>query len=159
MQLHIIVAMTNARVIGKNGTLPWHLAEDMKLFKELTTNNTVIMGKNTWNSIPQKFKPLPNRTNIIVSATLPPQNGAIVCKSVSDAINEAKKLNKDAYFIGGAGIYKEALAIANVIHISWVKENYSGDTLFPEINFSEWKEIQSVEKTGFSYKKYERKIN
>jgi len=157
MQLHIIAAMTNARVIGINGKLPWHLTEDMKLFKELTTKNTVIMGKNTWISIPEKFRPLPNRTNIIVSATLAPQPGAIVCKNIPAAIFEAKKLGKDAYFIGGAGIYKEALDLADVLHISWVKENYSGDTLFPEINFSKWKEVCSSEKTDFIYKKYERK--
>ncbi|MFA6064850.1 MAG: dihydrofolate reductase [archaeon] len=157
MQLHIIAAMTTARVIGKNGKLPWHLPEDMKLFKELTTENTVIMGKNTWNSIPEKFRPLPNRTNIIVSSTLAPQKGTIVCENIPKAIIEAKKIGKDAYFIGGAGIYKEALELADVLHISWVKENYLGDTYFPEINFSEWKEVLSTEKTGFTYKKYERK--
>ena len=157
MQLHIIAAMTTLRVIGKEGKLPWHLPEDMKLFRELTTGNTAIMGKNTWISIPEKFRPLPNRTNIIVSSTLEEQSRAIVCKNIPDAINEAKKIGKDTYFIGGAGIYKESLALADVLHISWVKENYEGDTLFPEINFSKWIEVKSEEKTGFIYKKYERK--
>ena len=149
--------MTNSGIIGKNGILPWHLPEDMKIFKELTTNNTVIMGKNTWNSIPEKFRPLSNRTNIIVSSTLPNQKGAIVCKNVPEAINEAKKIGKDTFFIGGSQIYKEALEPSDTLHISWVKENYEGDTVFPKINFSEWKEVKSEEKTGFTYKKYERK--
>lgn len=159
MKLHIIAAMTKNRVIGLNGKLPWSLPEDMKLFKELTTGNTVIMGKNTWLSIPEKFRPLTNRTNLIVSSTLKQQSGVKVCKNINEAVNEAKKEGKDAYFIGGAQIYAEALKLADTLHISLVKENYIGDTFFPEINFEEWEEIDTKEKEGFTYKKYERKRN
>lgn len=157
MKINIIVAMTKNGVIGNNGSLPWKIKEDMQLFKEKTIGNTVIMGKNTWESIPTKFRPLPERNNIIVSTTLGEQPGAIVCKSIEDAITEGKKFKKEIYSIGGAGIYFATLPLADVLHISWVKENYPGNILFPKINFEEWKEIESKEYAEFVYKKYERK--
>jgi len=154
---HLIVAMTQNRVIGNAGTIPWKIKEDMKLFKEKTTGNTVLMGKNTWNSLPTEFRPLPNRNNIIVSTSLEEQNGAIVCKTIEEGITEAKKLGKEIYCIGGGQIYSAMLPFANVLDISWVKKEYSGDTKFPEINLNEWKETEKKEFTEFVYKKYERK--
>ena len=157
MKLSLIVAMTKNQIIGKGGTIPWKIPEDMKLLKELTTGSTVIMGKNTWNSIPEKFRPLPNRVNIIVSSTLGEQKGATVTKSIPEAINEAKKHNTNAFCIGGAQIYKEMLPITDELNISWVKKEYEGDTYFPKIDFTQWKETETQEFSEFIYKKYERK--
>jgi len=156
MTLSIISAMTSKRVIGKNGELPWNIPEDVQLFKNITRKQTVIMGKTTWLSIPEKFRPLPGRTNIIVSSTMAPQKDAIVCKSIDQALMEAKRVGPDAFCIGGAQIYAEMLPLADVLHISWVKKDYEGDAYFPEIDFSQWNNVETKEFQDFTYKKYLR---
>ncbi len=157
MKIHIIVAMTKDRVIGKRGALPWHIHEDAKLFRELTTSNTVIMGKNTWLSLPDKYRPLPQRANIIVSGTLPEQKGAVVCKSVEEALEIARGYDKDLFCIGGAQLYATLLPFADELHISWVKGSYDGDTYFPEVDMSQWDEKETKDFEGFVYKSYARK--
>jgi dihydrofolate reductase len=156
MGITIIVAMTKDMVIGQNGEVPWHIADDMKLFKSLTEGNTVIMGKTTWLSIPEQFRPLPGRANIVVSTTLEQQPDAKVCKSVDDAVKEAKKSTKEIYCIGGAKLYAAMLPLADTMYISWVKEAYDGDTYFPNMDFKEWKEERSREFPDFVLKKYSR---
>ncbi|MDE1865736.1 MAG: dihydrofolate reductase [Candidatus Micrarchaeota archaeon] len=152
----IIVAMTNDRVIGANGQIPWKIKDDMKLFKSLTEGNTVIMGKATWLSLPAKFRPLPNRSNIVVSTTLPPQEGAHVVKSIEGAIEAAKKNNNEIYCIGGSKLYGAALPHADKLCISWVKEPYKGDTYFPAINFNDWRIVETKEFAEFTFKRYLR---
>ena len=156
MGISIIVAMTKNRVIGEGGDVPWHIADDMRLFKSLTEGNTVIMGKTTWRSIPDGFRPLPSRTNIIVSTTLEEQAGAKVCKSVDDAVREAKKNGKGIFCIGGAKLYSAMLPLADTMYVSWIKESYEGDTYFPEFNLKEWKEIETKDYPEFIFKKYSR---
>lgn len=157
--INLIVAMTKDNVIGNNGKLIWKIKDDMKLFKEITTNQTVIMGKNTWESIPENFRPLPNRNNIILSKKLGIVNGAEIANSVEEAINLAKKYNKEIFCIGGSQIYKEFLEknLVDKLHISWVKENYEGNILFPKINFDNWNEIETKDFEEFTYKKYVKK--
>lgn len=157
MSIHIIVAMTKNRIIGNDGKLIWHIKEDMLLFKELTINNTVIMGRNTWDSIPEKFRPLPNRKNIIISRTLSDAKGATITRNINDAIKVSKNNNDQIFCIGGAQIYKEFLELADYLHISWVKKNYQGNIIFPKINFEKWEEIHTKEFDKFIYKKYKRK--
>lgn len=157
MGINIIAAMTKDRVIGKGGVLPWNLKEDMAVFKEKTSGQTVIMGKTTWLSIPEKFRPLPGRMNIVLSTTLKNANGAIVCNNLEKGIKQANESGKEIFCIGGARLYGEMLPIANTLHISWVKQNYDGDTYFPKINFEEWEEVESKEFEEFVYKKYIRK--
>ncbi len=157
--IHLIVAMTNCKVIGNNGQLIWKINDDMKLFKEITINQTVIMGKNTWESIPTKFRPLPNRNNIVISRSICETNGAEVANSIEKSLEIAKKYNTEIFCIGGAQIYKEFLKknLIEVLHISWVKQNYDGNIFFPEIDFNNWKEIEKKEFEEFTYKKYIRK--
>jgi dihydrofolate reductase len=157
MELNIIVAMSINGVIGKDNKVPWRIKEDMLLFKGLTTNRTVIMGKNTWLSLPNTFRPLPNRNNIIVSKTLPEQEGAFVCKSVEEALELSKRFDCDAYCIGGAKLYSQMLPISSILHISLVKGIYEGDTYFPEINYDEWTLQETVDFENFVYKRYIRK--
>jgi dihydrofolate reductase len=157
MAMHIIVAMTKERVIGKDGSLPWKIAEDMKLFRETTANKTVIMGKKTWFSLPQEHRPLPDRVNIIVSSTLPEQNGAMVCRTVQEAVDAARKQGEEVYCIGGAQLYAAMLPMAQLLHISWVKKSYGGDTYFPKIDFSLWKVRETKEFDEFTYKMYVRR--
>ncbi len=154
MQIEIIVAMTKEGVIGKAGGIPWRISDEMKLFRKLTVNNTVIMGRATWLSLPEKFRPLPDRINIVVSSTMTVQDGAVVCAGLEDAVEAAKKYPGRIFCIGGAQLYRAALAVANVLHISWVKKDYVGDVYFPKVDFAKWKEVETEEFGEFTYKKY-----
>jgi len=151
-----IGAIGKGNVIGKNGELPWHLPEDLKHFKELTTNHTVIMGRKTFESIPEKFRPLPNRRNIVVTSNKDYTNEGI---EVSASLNEAvgKVQEGKAFIIGGARLYEEALTIADTLEITKVEGDYSGDVFFPEIDLSKWDEISSDKRDGFTFLTLKRK--
>jgi dihydrofolate reductase len=151
--LNIIVAMTASRVIGRDGRMPWHLPEDLKLFRTLTTGNTVIMGRKTYQSM---GRPLPRRNNIIVSSTLGPVPGAEVCADLASALRAAETLGRPAYFMGGSGIYREALPLAEFLHVSWVESDYDGDTRFPRFDLSRWREVEQRRHPGFRYVLYQR---
>src|SRR3989344_2149977 len=138
MKTAIITAMTKNRVIGKDNKLPWNIKDDIKLFKELTTDNTVIMGYNTYISLPDNYRPLPNRNNIVLTRKNLKIEGVHVCNNIQDAINVAQRYNKKIFFIGGAQTYKEALPFVNELCISHIKNEYEGDTFFPEFNEKEW---------------------
>jgi len=148
--------MTKDRIIGKDGSIPWKITEDMALFRELTIGSTVIMGRKTWISIPERNRPLSRRVNIIVSSTLPEQKGAIVCKSVEESFEVARSYDNDVFCIGGAKLYAAMLPFADELHISWVKDSYEGDTRFPRVNFSQWKEQETKDFEEFTYKRYVR---
>lgn len=147
----LIAAMTRSRVIGKNNGLPWHLPEDLKRFKRLTTGHPIVMGRSTYKSI---GKPLPNRTNIVLSSSLEEQEGIVVCRSLQEALDAAQRVDKDIFIIGGASVYKQALPFADRLCLSWVVEDVKGDTYFPEVDWIEWKETFSEDCEGFVYKEY-----
>ena len=153
----MIVAMTKDRIIGQNGKIPWTIKEDMLLFKGLTLNRTVIMGRKTWDSLPERFRPLPNRNNIIISSTIKSQPGAIVVKSIEEAIEIAQRFDCDYYCIGGAELYRTMIPITKILHISLIKNIYKGDVYFPEINYDEWILEETAEFEEFTYKRYRRK--
>ena len=129
--LGLIVARSKNNVIGKNGQIPWRIKGEQKQFKELTTGNTVIMGRRSYEEIGH---PLPNRKNIIVSGT---QNftgeNLVTVKSLSEAIEMCK--NETAYISGGYGLYKEAVPFVDVMYITEVDTVVEdGDVFFPEFN-------------------------
>lgn len=157
MELHIIVAMTEDYVIGKDGGIPWRIKQDMELFKKLTMGNTVIMGRRTWESLPQKFRPLPGRNNIIVSSTMGEVEGARVCRSLEEGMEIAEEYGKEVFCIGGAQLYGAALPVADFLHISMVKLKYGGDTLFPKVNWDEWSLVKREEFEEFIYGEYSRR--
>lgn len=129
MKLTAIVAMTSERIIGKDGTLPWHLPEDLKLFRRHTTGNPIVMGRKTWDSI---GRPLPNRQSIVL--TRDPNwsaNGAEVIHH-PDELTQMNLITPDVYIIGGAQIYEAFMTSLDAILISHVYENFPGDTRFPE---------------------------
>ena len=148
--------MTKNRVIGKDNSLPWHIPEDLKNFKELTTENTVIMGRKTWESIPEKFRPLPNRNNIVISRNLSAE-GADVCSSVKEALEKAKSYGKEIFIIGGSSIYEQFLPLTDKMYISYLKEEYAGDTYFPNFNKEDWEIIERKDFAEFEFIVYERK--
>ena len=164
MKIEIIVAMTPNRVIGNNGTLPWRIKEDMQLFKEITMDvdgSSVLMGRNTYESIPEKFRPLPGRLNIVVSKKLPPEPNIIICSSLDEAIDRAIDYQKPIFVIGGVSMYQEALPKASILHISHIKKEYDGGTYFPKINLNEeaheWAFNAERDFADFTYRRYNRR--
>ena len=130
----ILVATSPEGVIGKNNTIPWHYPEDLKRFKRLTLGKTVIMGRNTWESLP--IKPLPERRNIVITRSVIEN---IECfKTIGEALTKCKG---DVWFIGGAGIYEEAMILADCIDMTLVPDKVNGDNCiyFPKIG-KQWEE-------------------
>ena len=141
-QLTIIVAAGENNAIGKDNTLIWHLKDDLKRFKKLTSGHHIIMGRKTFESFP---KPLPNRTHVVITRqsnyTVP--DGVILVNSLANAI-EAAKDDSQPFIIGGGEIYKQALLIANKIELTRVHHEFEADTFFPDIDKSVWKEANNV---------------
>lgn len=146
MKISMIAAVAENRVIGKDNDLVWRLPDDMKFFMQKTTGHHVIMGRKNFESLPPKFSPLPNRTNIIITRQ---QNlhieGTIVVNSLEAAIEVAKENNEEeAFIIGGGEIYKLGLEVADIMYISEIKHSFDGDAFFPEFDESQWKETERV---------------
>ena len=156
-QVSIIAAMTSDRVIGRGDEIPWHIRDDLRLFKQITTGNIVVMGRNTWESIPVASRPLPGRTNIIISTTMQAQQGVIVCRGIPAALSEAEKHIGDVFCVGGSQLYAEMIGIAETMHISWVKKAYEGDKVFPEIDPKIWNIMATSDYPEFTYIKYVRR--
>ena len=150
MILTSIVAIAQNGVIGKDNDLIWHLPNDLKHFKNLTKDHTIIMGRKTWESIGSK--PLPHRKHIVISRnTNYKANGALVVSSVEDAIKNI--IDDDQPFIvGGAQIYKMAMPFVQRLEITYVHHNFKGDTFFPELDKSLWK--QTFEEKHFKDEKH-----
>lgn len=151
----IIAAVSDNNVIGNKGELPWKIPEDMKLFKSLTYGNVVIMGRKTFESLGKK--PLPGRTNIVVSNSLEKDFEYKVTDSLEEAIKTAREENKDIFIIGGASIYKQALPLADMMCISHIKGNFVGDTFFPDFDLSEWNIREEKKFDDFTFRIYVRK--
>lgn len=152
MTISIIVAVAKNNVIGKDNKLPWHLPEDLKHFKELTSGHTVIMGRKTFESI---GRPLPNRKNIVISRN---ENFKANDMEVVHSIEQALDLTKnedEVFIIGGAEIYKQALLLVNKIYLTRINKDYEGDAYFPELG-PEWKEAECLKKEGFEFCVYEK---
>lgn len=142
MIISFIVAMGKNRIIGKNSSLPWNMPADMKRFRDLTAGKPMIMGRKTFESI---GRPLPNRTNIIITRDKNCKvKGCVVAHSVDEAIKAAGNA-PEAMVIGGFQIFKEFFPIANKIYLTVIGNNFEGDTYFPEYNKSEWKETEKEE--------------
>lgn len=135
-------------VIGRNGTLPWHLPEDMKHFRELTAGATVLMGRRTWESLPPRFRPLPGRRNLVLSRT--PQEGVETFPDLSQAL---AAVSGDVWVMGGAAVYRAALPLADRIVVTEIRELFEGDTYAPDVDLppdtvGEWLESS----TGLHYR-------
>ena len=138
MTVSIVVAIAQNNAIGKDNQLLWHLPKDLKHFKEITSGHTIIMGRKTYESV---GKPLPNRRNIIITR----QNITIDGCEVVNSMDEALKLcagEDEVFIVGGAEIYKQALALTDRIYLTIVHQEFDGDTYFPEIKEDEWTETK-----------------
>ena len=140
-----VVALSNNRVIGKDNDLPWNLKTDLKHFREYTTNKILIMGRKTFESI---GRPLPNRTNIIVSKTIQRIEGAEVFSDLKSALNKAKENcethdKNEIVIIGGGFLFNDTLDIVNKLVLTRVDCEIDGDIFYPEIDLLNWNKISS----------------
>ncbi len=142
--LALVVAMAENRVIGKGGTLPWRIPEDMKWFREITIGKPCIMGRKTWESLPKR--PLAGRINIVVTRDLGYRaEGATVVASLDEAIAVAmRQAPEEVVVIGGAQIYAEALKRADRIYLTRVHKAFDGDVQFPATDETEWQATERV---------------
>lgn len=156
----LIAAVARNGVIGSNNALPWHLPEDLKHFKQLTTGNVVIMGRKTWESLPERFRPLPDRLNVVVTRNADyAAAGATVVHALEDALKVGA--GKTAFIIGGAELYVHALPLALRLELTEIDADIEGDAYFPPFDRREWREVkretsQSATGLGYAFVSYER---
>jgi dihydrofolate reductase len=152
-RLIAIAAMSSNRVIGRAGQLPWHYPEDLKFFKRTTLGHPILMGRTTYESI---GRPLPGRQNIVLSRTMPEQEGISVIRNVEELAQVCPE-NSTVFVIGGAQVYEALLPQCAGLYLTWIKASYDGDTVFPDFEaFFDLKEIiDPTEALEFRY--YERK--
>lgn len=138
--ISIIVAVSDDWGIGRNNDLLWHIPEDLKRFKRLTTGKTVLMGKKTWESLPRK--PLPNRRNIVIT-DIPGEKfeGAEVAYSINEALGKCNN-GEETFVMGGGSIYRQFMPMADRLYISHVHMTAAADIYFPEIDMKEWKVVE-----------------
>ncbi len=159
MQLALIVAQSENRVIGRNNALPWHLSEDLKYFKKVTMGKVIIMGRKTYESI---GRPLPGRTNVVV--TRDPRwsaEGVTVVHSLEQAVEQATAISEingagEAMVIGGSELYTQALPLTQRLYLTQVHAQVCGDAYFPELELSQWQQFSrqdfdAVEPNPYSY--------
>jgi dihydrofolate reductase len=138
-RLHLIFARAANGVIGKDHTLPWHLPEDLAHFKRTTLGCPVIMGRKTWDSLPPRFRPLPGRVNVVVTRDASWQaDGALRAGSLAEALSRCEGA-PDAWVIGGAQIYEQALPLASTAVVTEIAQDFEGDAFAPAFG-PEWNE-------------------
>lgn len=161
--INIIVATSTNLVIGKNNDLPWHLPTDMKFFKETTKGHIVVMGRKCWESIPEKYRPLPNRTNIVMTRDNDYKaEGAIVSHDLEQILASNEHSDKEVFIIGGAELYSAAFKYANKLYLTQIYSPVDGDIYLEGLDSTEWCIIDSseiMEENGFKFRfeLYEKK--
>lgn len=157
----IVVAHSANRVIGSGGALPWRLPSDMRRFRELTSGHTVLMGRRTYESLPDAFRPLPERRNLILSGD--PSylaEGAEVFGSLSDALAACEG---DCFVIGGEVTYRDALPLCERLYATEIDAELEGDAYFPVLDPAQWRLVEDgprrVENDlGYAFRTYERAL-
>lgn len=161
MKFITIAAIAENNALGKDNKLLWHLPDDFKRFKKLTTGHCIIMGRKTFESFP---KPLPNRIHVVITNQSAYSNkNCIVVNTIEEAIDKVKDQEK-VYVIGGGEIYKQFMSKVDVLELTEVHGNFEADTYFPEIDTDDWELVAQQEhpedekhKYAFTYKTYKRK--
>ena len=161
MAYSIIVAIAQNMAIGKNNDLLWHLSEDLKYFKKTTSGKTVIMGYNTWLSLP--VKPLPKRRNVVLVPDSEFDSPDFESAYSIDDVRKICNADNECFIIGGGSVYKQFIPFADKLYITWIFKDFEADTFFPEIDFSQWEEISFSERyhdvsedLDFAFAVYER---
>lgn len=152
----MVVAYDEHRAIGSEGKLPWEgqLPADMRRFRDLTESRSVVMGRKTYESLPEQFRPLPRRENIVVSLSRAAIEGAIVATSIEEAFDKA---HNQIMVIGGGQIYEQALPLTDIVYATEIATHVDdADTFFPELHQKDWIEIErkrfeADERNRFAY--------
>jgi dihydrofolate reductase len=163
-RINLIFARAANGVIGANGTMPWHLPEDLAHFKQTTGGAPVVMGRKTWDSLPPRFRPLPGRWNIVITRQDDwKAEGAQRAASLQDALSLCEESQvPEVWIIGGAQIYAEAEPLARHAVVTEIAHDYEGDAHAPRLSSSEWRETQreshvsAKEGLHYSFVTYER---
>ena len=162
-EISIVAAVADNYAIGKGNKLPWHLPADLKHFRELTTGHAVVMGKRTFESLPNG--PLPNRRNVVLTSVMSEgvNEGYFEADSLEHAFYLCEKEEK-VIIVGGAAVYRQSLEIAESLYITWVHHEFSADIYFPEVDFSKWEEVSRQDMSAdeknpypYSFVHYKRK--
>lgn len=144
--LVLLAAVARNGVIGRDGALPWRLPEDMARFRALTTGCPVIMGRRTWESLPPRFRPLPGRTNIVVTREAAWRaEGASTAQSLAAAIalaGQAARPGQRMFVIGGAQLYEQALPLADALELTELHAEAEGDVRFPPLDRDRFREVR-----------------
>lgn len=156
--INIIVAKSENNVIGKDNKLPWHLPKDMAYFKEKTKNSIVIMGRKCWESIPEKYRPLPNRENIVLTRNKEYKaEGATVIHNLNHFLSDNYDNEKDIWIIGGSDVYKAGFLYADFVYITNIQATVDGDVFLEDFNPKEWVKVDNegyneiYEENGFKF--------
>jgi len=146
----LIWAQTEDGVIGRDGSIPWYVPEDLAHFKATTAGHPVIMGRRTWESFPDRFRPLPERTNIVISGSVTDLPGAVVVRSLEAALETARSAPgaEEIWVIGGGRVYADAMPHANAALVTVVESAEGGDTLAPTLG-TEWALAALTPETGW----------
>jgi dihydrofolate reductase len=158
----LVAAVARGGVIGRDGGIPWRLPEDLARFRELTMGHPVVMGRRTWDSLPDRFRPLPGRANIVVTRNTDwSAHGADRAGSVEDALVLHEE-EPEVFVIGGGEIYAAALPFADELVLTEIDSDAAGDTRFPEWDRSEFLEVERRERvaddgTPFAFVRYARR--
>ena len=158
--LTIVVAYSANRVIGLDGELPWRLPGDMRHFRELTIGGTVLMGRRTFESLPERFRPLPQRRNLVLSHD--PAYAPDGAESFTDLPAALAACDHDCFVIGGEVTYRETLASCELVHATEIDTELDGDAFFPELEPGQWICAHSSERMvenglSFAFRTYERR--
>jgi len=142
--LGLIWAQTPTGVIGRDGTMPWHLPEDLVHFREVTDGHAVVMGRATWQSLPVRYRPLPGRENVVLSRQRSfAAPGARVVGSLDEAIAVVPDEDDEVWVIGGGAVYAQAIGRAERLEVTEVDLDAEGDTLAPAIDPADWDEVST----------------
>ncbi|PIR03411.1 MAG: hypothetical protein COV60_00445 [Candidatus Magasanikbacteria bacterium CG11_big_fil_rev_8_21_14_0_20_43_7] len=153
----LVAAISKNNCIGKNNNLPWHIPEDLKRVKQLTLGKVLIMGRNTWESIPEHYRPLKGRTNVVITrnGTYPLPDGVERYSSIEGALTAHE--GEDIVSFGGEGIFRDMIGYTDTLeitHVDMIIETC--DAFFPNIDMAVWKEVRREDHVGFSYVTYTR---
>lgn len=158
MRLVLVAAVAENDVIGRDGDMPWHYAEDLRHFKETTMGHPVVMGRTTYESIAARIDgPLPGRANVVLSrSNLDLPEEVVLVHGVEEAIEVAAELDDTAFVIGGATVYEQFLPHTDEMILTEIHGEYEGDTEFPKWDTDEWREVEREERRAFDFVRYER---
>jgi dihydrofolate reductase len=155
MTVTLLAAVARNGVIGVDGGLPWHLPDELALFKRLTLGHVLVMGRRTYESV---GRPLPGRTTVVVTRNPDwrAAEGVLRAGGVGEALELASRLDEEVFVVGGAQVYAEALASADRLALTFVDSEPQGDTTFPDVDWSQWRAVGRRQGDGWEHVTYER---